>query len=74
MSGCFSTTCGFNILIATNCLIMMSKRRVQVIIVFIDISFEDLTDYIAYIQYFRHCSANLLKVKNKSKATCFGAI
>lgn len=52
----------------------MSKRRVQVIIVFIDVSFEDLTDYIAYIQYFRHCSANLLKVKNESKATCFGAI
>lgn len=74
MSGCFSTACGFNILIVTNCLIMMNKRRVQVIIVFINISFEDLIDYVAYMQHFRHCNANLLKVENESKVTCFGAI
>lgn len=49
MSGCFSTTCGFNILIVTNCLIMMNKRHVQVIIVFINISFENMIDYVAYI-------------------------
>lgn len=52
----------------------MNKRRVQVIIVFINISFEDLIDYIAYMQHFRHCNANLLKVENESKVTCFGAI
>lgn len=74
MSGCFSTACGFNILIVTNCLIMMNKRRVQVIIVFINISFEDLIDYVAYMQHFRHCNANLLTVENESKVTCFGAI
>lgn len=53
---------------------MMNKRRVQVIIVFINISFEDLIDYVAYMQHFRHCNANLLKVENESKVTCFGAI
>lgn len=52
----------------------MNKRRVQVIIVFINISFEDLIDYVAYMQHFRHCNANLLTVENESKVTCFGAI
>lgn len=74
MSGCFSTTCGFNILIVTKCLIMMNKRRVQVITVFINISSDYLIDYIACIQHFRHCTTNLLKVENESKVTCFGAI
>lgn len=59
-----STTCGFNILIVTNCLIMSNKRRAQVIIVFINISFEDLIDYITHIRRFRHRSVNLLNFKS----------
>lgn len=43
---------------------MSNKRRAQVIIVFINISFEDLIDYITHIGRFRHCSVNLLNFKS----------
>lgn len=43
---------------------MSNKRRVQVIIVFINISFEDLINSITHIQRFRRRSVNLLKVEN----------
>lgn len=61
-----STTCGFNILIVTNCLIMLNKRRVQAIIVFINFSFENLINYITHIQHFRYCSVTLFCLKVES--------
>lgn len=70
-----STTCGFNILIVTNCLIMLNKRRVQAIIVFINFTFEDLINYITHIQHFRYRSINLfsLEVENELKVAQFSA-